>query len=120
MEKSFIKKIKRDAAVISVILVLATVSLILIGVLRDDGDYAVVTVDGKEVGRYSLSSDTDMEIATEYGINVLSVKDGMVDITEADCPDGICEAHRPISKSGESIVCLPHKLVVKVESEEEK
>ena len=39
---------------------------------------------------------------------------------EADCPDQICVRHKAISKSGESIVCLPHKVVVEISSEEEQ
>ena len=37
---------------------------------------------------------------------------------EADCPDLICVHHKPISRQGESIVCLPHKVIVEVTGEE--
>ncbi len=33
---------------------------------------------------------------------------------EADCPDKVCVGMRRISKSGETIVCLPHKLVIAI------
>ena len=51
-------------------------------------------------------------------VNTLVIKDGEASMTEADCPDGICVAHRPIKNTGESIVCLPHKIVVEIQSEE--
>ncbi len=38
-------------------------------------------------------------------------------MTQADCPDGICANHKPIHKTGESIICLPHKVVVTVISD---
>ena len=34
-----------------------------------------------------------------------------------NCPDKICVNHAAISKKGETIVCLPHKVVVEVVDE---
>ena len=42
------------------------------------------------------------------------ISDGKVRVDLADCPDGICVAHRPIFRDGESIVCLPNRVVVTV------
>ena len=52
MKKSAKNKIKLDVIVITLILAAAVVSLVLISVLREDGEVAVVTVDGDVVGRY--------------------------------------------------------------------
>ena len=38
----------------------------------------------------------------------------------ASCPDGICAAHKPISREGESIVCLPHRVVITVRTVEDE
>ena len=81
----------------------------------------VVTVDGVEYGRYPLHTDTAVEIRTgENGEqrNLLVIQDGKAYVENASCPDGICAGHRPINKTGESIVCLPHKVVVTVKSAE--
>ena len=51
--------------------------------------------------------------------NLLVIQDGKADVTEASCPDGICVNHRAISKQGQSIVCLPNKVVVEIENGEE-
>ena len=49
---------------------------------------AVVEVDGQEKGRYPLDQDTSVEIQLEDGsYNLLEIKDGRADITEASCPD---------------------------------
>ena len=37
-------------------------------------------------------------------------------MTDADCPDKICVNHATISDVGESIVCLPHRVVVEIVS----
>ena len=33
---------------------------------------------------------------------------------DANCPDKICEGHQKISYKGETIVCLPHKVVIEI------
>ena len=40
------------------------------------------------------------------------------DMTEADCPDKLCVNQRAVSKNGESIICLPNKVIVTVDSSE--
>ncbi len=81
---------------------------------------AVVYVDGEEQGRYPLNQDTSVRVSLEDGnYNLLEIKDGQADITEASCPDKVCVDHRPVKNQGESLVCLPHKVVVEIENGEE-
>jgi hypothetical protein len=54
------------------------------------------------------------ECPTDISYNLLSIHDGKVTMEAADCHDQICVHHIPISGSNESIICLPHKLVVTV------
>ena len=63
----------------------------------------------------------DREILISEGEwrNVLTIHDGSADMTEADCRDRICVSHAKIRKSGETIVCLPHKIVVEIVGEED-
>ena len=77
----------------------------------------MVEVDGNNYGTYALSIDRTIEIRTgEDGkeLNLLVIKDGKAYVESATCRDGICAAHKPISRKGESIVCLPHKVVITV------
>ena len=37
-------------------------------------------------------------------------------MAEADCPDRLCVRRGPVRYAGETIICLPHKLVVTVRS----
>lgn len=86
---------------------------------QEEGGMAVVYVDTEEKVSYPLDEEGEYVIETEHGKNVLVIKDGTADITEADCPDKLCEKQRKISKNGETIVCLPHKVVVEIRSSEE-
>ena len=76
-----------------------------------------ITVDGKEFGTYSLSQDQIIHIGDT---NVCEIKDGKVTMKKADCKDQICADHKAIEKSGETIVCLPHKVVIEIRSEDGK
>ena len=113
MEK--IKK-RNDIILIAVLLLLTAAGLLLFNALKVGGDTVVVLIDGKESASYPLSVDKEVVIETENGKNVLVIKDKIAFVKEADCPDGICVEHRPVSKVGETIVCLPHSLVIKIES----
>ena len=48
-------------------------------------------------------------------MNTLVINGGKASIVSADCPDKLCVHQQEISKAGESIICLPHKLVVRIE-----
>lgn len=87
--------------------------LFLWGQLREKGATAVVTVDGVERYRCSLFVEKEIEIDDT---NILVIKDGAADMITADCPDQICVKHTPISNAGETIICLPNKVVVTIES----
>ncbi len=113
------KRLRYDAVLIAVCLLVSFALWLLVTVSKKPGEYAVVTVNGKEWGRYSLSEDREVEIETKSGKNILIIKDGYADMIEADCPDGLCERQRKISKTGESIVCLPNKVTVTVEGKGE-
>lgn len=81
------------------------------------GRYVVVTVDGKEVERISVEETYETLITSESGSNRLQMEHGVIKIAEADCPDKLCVHQRAIQREGESIICLPHKLVVTIEGD---
>lgn len=119
--KEFIKKIKADFLVLGVIFIAALLTWV-IPMIRNDrtGSYVIVLRDGKEVGRYSLSEDDIFTIwGDDESYNLILVNDGAAKVTDADCPDKLCVRQRSISKNGESIICLPHKLVITIDSPEE-
>ena len=106
---------KRDSAFIIIILAIALLSYVFMNASGNkDGDMVVVTVDGNPYGSYKLDEDKEIEVKNEHGYNIISINDGQVSMENADCPDKYCVKQGPISKSNESIICLPHKLVVEI------
>ena len=103
------------AAVLAIALILAVVFYIRTRLLpHSDPAVVTVTIDGKLYGVYALSEDREQDIDTVYGHNHLSIRGGYAQVTEADCPDGICVHQGQISRNGEIIVCLPHRLIVEI------
>lgn len=79
----------------------------------------IVTVAGEKMQEFSLDEDIEVKLETEDGYNLLKIEDGYADVISADCHSNDCVRQRKISKNGEMIVCLPHKLVVTIASDNE-
>lgn len=114
---------KNDIILIGGILIVALLAYGVITFIQGSQTHnaqAVVMVDGIEYGRYPLDKDIVERIeVSEELYNVLEIKAGKADVTEASCPDGICVNHRAVSKRNQSITCLPNKLVVEIQNGEE-
>lgn len=108
---------KADAILISVFLFVGIIGLICYLGGKQEGQFVKVTRNGTVIGKYSLYKEAVITIEGDGGENTLTIKNGKADMSDADCPDKICVSHKPISKTGESIVCLPHKIVVEIISD---
>lgn len=95
-----------------IIVILISVALVLLVLfLPDNGEYAIVSVDGQVVYRIGLSTDS----TTDIGSMQIIVKDKEVFVINSMCKDHICEYMGKISKSQSSIVCLPNKVIIYID-----
>nr|WP_034564927.1 NusG domain II-containing protein [Carnobacterium gallinarum] len=89
-------------------------------VSADSGVVAVISIDGKEVRRINLSDKDNAETFTLYPkkgqYNIIEVKDSKIRVKEDNSPDQIAVKTGWISKPGQTSVCLPHKLIIAIES----
>ena len=111
------RKNRNDVLFIAVLLLIVVLAGAAFFFLRGEGDSVTVSVDGKHYGTYPLHTDLTLSIRTGEGgeqQNLLVIRDGKALVESATCLDGICAAHKPISREGESIVCLPHRVVITV------
>lgn len=114
-------RIKRNDIILTAIFLIIAVLLFASYNLffRKTGSFVQVTADGKVINSLSLSKDTTITINGYNGKNILQIKDGYASIIEADCPDKLCQKQKKIKYDGEMLVCLPHKVIVSVISQEE-
>lgn len=114
------KKTRNDIILGVAVIVLAAGIWLTTELLKKEGSFAVVTVNGAETARYSLEEDSEIRLESENGgYNILVIKNGKADIIEASCPDHVCVDQRAVSKTGEAITCLPNKTVITIDGEEE-
>ena len=111
---------RRDAVLAAVILFTA-LGLFLAGLIRVSAMPAAeeitvgVYVDGGCRESCSLQDEKSFSISSEGGFNEVVVSGGTVHVESADCPGQDCVKAGSISKPGQEIICLPHKLVVRIE-----
>lgn len=107
---------KKSVIIITVVLAVLVIFCVWFYNSRAQGNVAVITHDGKQVGSYPLDNDRTIEIKDSDGkvTNTVVIKKGEVYMKSADCPDQICVHQGHKSKSGESITCLPNKVFVEV------
>lgn len=106
---------KGDCILLAVILCVCTVCFIAMHYFVPSGNTAVISVDDKQVNVMRLTENEEYNIVINGEItNTVVVEDGYVYVKNASCPDKICQMHKRISKKGESIVCLPNKVVITV------
>ena len=111
---------KTDFIVLLVILAVISLAGIFVVLNRENGETVVIFLQGDVYQEIPLTENREIEIQKEgVTVNVLNIRDGKAGMTDADCPDKLCVHQKPISKSGETIVCLPNKIVVEVKGGQE-
>lgn len=112
------KKLRSDLILVAVLLVVSLSVFLIFYLNRTEGSTVVVSVDGKKVAEYPLSVDGTFYL--NNGTNVLVIENGYAYISEANCPgfqDCVEEGKKHFV--GETITCLPNKLIVEITGEGE-
>ena len=141
---------KADIVLIVICLFAAALLAIFFVVHREAGSSVRIMYDGielKMIDLYSAQTDSAPDVGTGYYLityrddvvnmeyfrnkpelkfpegteyNLVSITDGSVVMEAADCRDQVCVHHKPVSSKGESIICLPHRLVAEIVGGENK
>ena len=78
------------------------------------GEELKIIAKGKLFGTYSLYEDQSIDIVNGSHQNHVVIKDGSVRMSSANCSGQDCVHQHSISKSGETIVCLPNRVVLEI------
>lgn len=105
---------KADLLLLAAVLGAAFLFALFLVLWGRKGNSVEVVCDGRILGEYSLTEDRRVPIRVENGENLLVIQDGQAWVEEADCPDGLCIRQGRISRVGESIICLPHRLAITI------
>lgn len=102
---------KWDGVLIVVLLAAALFAFLFLRT-RAPGEVVRVYRENTCVAQYPLHTDGTYVLAG--GGNVLCVREGVAYMESARCPDRLCVRRGGICRAGESIVCLPNRIVVEI------
>lgn len=103
---------KKDIILVGILVFAAVLSSVLIrlqGAAKNPE--LLITVAGKEIGRYPLDKARRIEISDT---NACVIKDGRVQMVYADCPDRLCMHQKSIGAEGGAIICLPNRVLLQI------
>ncbi|MCX7884965.1 MAG: NusG domain II-containing protein [Caloramator sp.] len=111
---------KFDIIIILSLVLISTTSLalhILSSNKKYENKYAEIYIQGVLYKRIPLSKNMEeitIPIKTKLGRNVIHISGGKINMADADCHDKICVKSGTIDKIGQTIVCLPHRIVIEI------
>ena len=108
---------KADIFLAAVLIILGLIVSYVFASGNGGGDTVRISVGGELYAAYPLSEDRTVKIDENDHINKITIKGGKVSMTFSDCANQDCVLHSAISKTSESIVCLPNKVVVEIRGE---
>ncbi len=105
---------KSDILIILVALLAASALFYFYNRQNSAENNVLVRIDGNVVEHFSLKDEVDYKAESSYGYNYIHIKAGQVYISDADCKNKICVDSGMIDKTGQSLICLPHRLSVEI------
>ena len=111
-------KTKTWILILGSFLLLALLSCLILYTRPAPGTVANIYREGVPLCSVDLSLVTEpyeFTLTDERGSNVIRVEPGRIAVIDADCPDRICVEAGWLSDSASPIVCLPHRLVIRIE-----
>ena len=83
------------------------------------GKTVVVRAGGELYGTYDLSKDQEITIEQNGHVNQFIIKDGTVQMIHSDCKNQVCVKTGAIRRSSQTIVCLPNRVIIEIQGEED-
>ena len=112
---------KGDYFISAILILFFIISLYLTNPLREASKNlrAVVRLNGEIHSTYKLTDNykKNVEIKSKLGYNILEIDCKKLRITDSDCKDKLDVKQGYISSAGQSIVCLPHKMIITIEGD---
>lgn len=115
---------KMDIVIIAVLLIISFTPHLIFFKTSQKGsknNYAIIKVDGKIHKKIDLSNvknNEEVNLNLPNGKNTLLIKNNSIQMKSANCNDALCVKQGNISKVGQTIICLPHKLIIEIKGDE--
>lgn len=108
-----------DKIVFCLVIAVSIAAMLVLNLIvyAQNGTGVEIELDGVPYAKYKFSqinSVKSIEIRSKYGYNVIDISKDGVRISDADCSDRACVRQGLITKQNQSIICLPHRLVIRI------
>lgn len=100
-------------AILLALLLVALIVFVLSRALAPAGRTAVIEQDGKTVAEVSLAAVQETQTFSVRGAVIEVTAEG-ARFADSDCPDRICVETGLLRRAGESAVCLPNRVSVRI------
>jgi len=105
-----------DKFLIILIFLLGSLNMVILPRIISPGSYLLVEAPGK-VSRFSLHDSRMVSVAGKLGNLELEIASGKVRVRRANCPNQICVRSGWISRTGQTIICAPNQVILRIEGE---
>lgn len=107
-----------DIKIIIMVVLLTIASYLTVFFIGTSSDERIlrITQDQVIIHEVILSDDYEQVFEIKYKdeYNKVFVRDNQVWVEIASCHNQVCVRQKPISRIGETIVCIPHKLIIEI------
>ena len=106
------RKIHRNDIILNILVIALCISMpIYLSTLSEDKEKTVVvSFDGNEERRINLSDDFTYHT---HGVEI-TVENGRAYVSNTSCPDRLCMKMKDAKDVGDSIICVPNKVSVRI------
>lgn len=111
---------KPDLSLVFSVIALILVCYFLFDLSRGVEKYVVIEIEGSKAEKRNLPENIIIDINGKEGPLKIEISGRKVRVLDSSCPNKICVKSGWINKSGESIICLPNRAIIKILGEEEK
>lgn len=109
---------------LDIVLIISLILFSLIFVVKDvffapktSDTYIAISVDGKAYKDLEFKEETYIfPLKTQFGFNKIEVAKDYVRVLEADCPNKLDVLQGKIKNVGQSIVCIPNRMIIEIKS----
>jgi hypothetical protein len=109
-----------DKILIGGLVIVAFLSFPAIRHFHPEGKRVVIELDGDVVGDFSLEEDRLVPVEGKLGTTWVKMGEGGVRIVDSPCPYKLCIKSGSIHRAGETLICLPNRVVARIAGDEEE
>lgn len=115
MIKKYIKLLKKGDLLLMGLLFIAGIGGLFFTRFLTERGNSLTIMAGQSHYTFSLNQDRDVILKGPIGYTLLKIQNGQAWIVEAPCSYQICKRMGKISRTGQTLVCVPNRIFITVE-----